>query len=484
MPDETAAAGARFRSREFGLGVGQCRLGQDACAVAARHPPAARRHRPVEDTVPDLYARRRRQHVEPRLLQPVGLDHAWRRGAGGEDRGDRRPAARAPTSCADARKLFAEALETPGGLKIQTIHAFCESVLHQFPLEANIAGAFRDARPADGGRAVRRGAPRNADRRGRRQTPGSPRLSPWCWSAAASSGWTCCCRRSCASATGCAASSTGLAATPAAYATLFEEFGFAPGETAETIAECGLAAAGLSADVFETFRRAANLAMRAERPEQHRCPCGHWPLPRADPVRRLKLLARAFSRPTASPTIRQGLQEGAAATRCPICPSATPRPSPRSSRRRDRLALFRMLEGTRAALTIADWLIARYEQLKSGPRLPRLQRPDHPHGPAAGAPGCRRLGAIQARPGHRPHSARRGAGHQPGPVERGQAAGGRVLRRLWRARQCPPHGVCRRRREAVDLFLPGRVAGILRRDRRRVLARASATPMPASSRCG
>ena len=32
----------------------------------------------------------------------------------------------------------------------------------------------------------------------------------------------------------------------------------------------------------------------------------------------------------------------------------------------DRLALFRMLEGTRAALTIADWLIARYEQLKSG----------------------------------------------------------------------------------------------------------------------
>ncbi|TIQ92705.1 MAG: double-strand break repair helicase AddA, partial [Mesorhizobium sp.] len=30
----------------------------------------------------------------------------------------------------------------------------------------------------------------------------------------------------------------------------------------------------------------------------------------------------------------------------------------------DRLALFRMLEGTRAALTIADWLIARYEHLK------------------------------------------------------------------------------------------------------------------------
>ncbi|MCO4317292.1 double-strand break repair helicase AddA [Phyllobacterium sp. 21LDTY02-6] len=43
---------------------------------------------------------------------------------------------------AEARRLFARALETPGGLKIQTIHAFCEAILHQFPLEANIAGHF------------------------------------------------------------------------------------------------------------------------------------------------------------------------------------------------------------------------------------------------------------------------------------------------------------------------------------------------------
>ena len=42
-----------------------------------------------------------------------------------------------------ARALFALALDTPGGLKIQTIHAFCESLLHQFPLEANISGHFR-----------------------------------------------------------------------------------------------------------------------------------------------------------------------------------------------------------------------------------------------------------------------------------------------------------------------------------------------------
>ena len=41
-----------------------------------------------------------------------------------------------------ARRLFALALETPGGLKIQTIHAFCEGLLHQFPFEANVPGRF------------------------------------------------------------------------------------------------------------------------------------------------------------------------------------------------------------------------------------------------------------------------------------------------------------------------------------------------------
>src|ERR671917_950927 len=41
-----------------------------------------------------------------------------------------------------ARRLFAEALETPGGLKVQTIHAFCTALLHQFPFEANVAARF------------------------------------------------------------------------------------------------------------------------------------------------------------------------------------------------------------------------------------------------------------------------------------------------------------------------------------------------------
>ncbi len=43
-----------------------------------------------------------------------------------------------------ARQMFATAIETPGGLKIQTIHSFCASVLRRFPLEAGVSPQFRE----------------------------------------------------------------------------------------------------------------------------------------------------------------------------------------------------------------------------------------------------------------------------------------------------------------------------------------------------
>ncbi|MEO1639554.1 MAG: double-strand break repair helicase AddA [Pseudomonadota bacterium] len=43
-----------------------------------------------------------------------------------------------------ARTLFARAIETPGGLKIQTIHAFCAGILRRFPLEAKVSPQFRE----------------------------------------------------------------------------------------------------------------------------------------------------------------------------------------------------------------------------------------------------------------------------------------------------------------------------------------------------
>lgn len=41
-----------------------------------------------------------------------------------------------------ARRLFASVLDAPGGMKIQTIHAFCQSLLRRFPLEAGLAPHF------------------------------------------------------------------------------------------------------------------------------------------------------------------------------------------------------------------------------------------------------------------------------------------------------------------------------------------------------
>ncbi len=41
-----------------------------------------------------------------------------------------------------ARRLFALLLDTPGGVKIQTIHSFCQEVLKRFPLEAKISPYF------------------------------------------------------------------------------------------------------------------------------------------------------------------------------------------------------------------------------------------------------------------------------------------------------------------------------------------------------
>jgi ATP-dependent helicase/nuclease subunit A len=66
-------------------------------------------------------------------LDEAALDDAIR------EAGIAHPTARLRLS---ARKLFASALETPGGLKVQTIHALCTRLLQQFPFEANVPARF------------------------------------------------------------------------------------------------------------------------------------------------------------------------------------------------------------------------------------------------------------------------------------------------------------------------------------------------------
>ncbi|MGR3320562.1 MAG: double-strand break repair helicase AddA [Pseudooceanicola sp.] len=53
--------------------------------------------------------------------------------------------AEGPYDLGEARTLFARAIETPGGLKIQTIHSFCAALLRRFPLEAGVSPQFTEA---------------------------------------------------------------------------------------------------------------------------------------------------------------------------------------------------------------------------------------------------------------------------------------------------------------------------------------------------
>lgn len=49
-----------------------------------------------------------------------------------------------PDDLSMARTLFARAIEVPGGLRIQTIHALCAAILRQFPLEGGVSPQFQE----------------------------------------------------------------------------------------------------------------------------------------------------------------------------------------------------------------------------------------------------------------------------------------------------------------------------------------------------
>jgi len=56
-----------------------------------------------------------------------------------------------PDMLVRARRLFAQVLDAPGGMHIETIHAFCQSLLRRFPLEAGLAPHFQVMDDRDAG---------------------------------------------------------------------------------------------------------------------------------------------------------------------------------------------------------------------------------------------------------------------------------------------------------------------------------------------
>ncbi|MGE0045006.1 MAG: double-strand break repair helicase AddA [Hyphomonadaceae bacterium] len=91
------------------------------------------------------YTKAAAAEMQRRLFDRLG---AWCVAADGDLRRELEALTGAPlddATVAGARALFARALESPGGLKIQTIHAFCERLLARFPLEAGVPPGFEIA---------------------------------------------------------------------------------------------------------------------------------------------------------------------------------------------------------------------------------------------------------------------------------------------------------------------------------------------------
>ncbi|MGV9005832.1 MAG: double-strand break repair helicase AddA [Brevundimonas sp.] len=91
------------------------------------------------------YTKAAAAEMQARLFETLGKwavmdDAALSTSLSGLDGRD--PSGLTAADLSSARRMFARALETPGGLKIQTIHAFCEKLLRRFPLEAGISPRF------------------------------------------------------------------------------------------------------------------------------------------------------------------------------------------------------------------------------------------------------------------------------------------------------------------------------------------------------
>ena len=173
-------AASRRGSARLGLGVGECGRRQDQGAHRPGGAPPPLRRAARADPVPDLHEGGRRQHGDPRLRAPRPLGHA-RRG---------QPARRSSRTSKGvrpsreqirlARRLFARAVETPGGLKIDTIHAFCERLLHLVPFEANVPARFAVLDESQADELVAQATANVlAGRRSTARRRTSPRARPW-----------------------------------------------------------------------------------------------------------------------------------------------------------------------------------------------------------------------------------------------------------------------------------------------------------------
>ncbi len=264
-----------------------------------------------------------------------------------------------------ARCLFAQALETPGGLKIQTIHAFCEAVLHQFPLEANIAGHFEMLDPqmeaallAEARREMIAGAGGGAD-------PALAEAFADVLQRVGESGLDELLSAIVSRRDALRRFIDQTSDHPAAprFEALFEEFGLDAAASAADIALPYWPLPGLDAAYFAKLRDAAE-ATSAATMLNSVLPELELAFAEQDPALRILQAARGLLTSKGEP-YGDKLGKKALLDRLPDLPERYSLAAEAVMEARDRLALHAMLCATRSALIVADRLIGLYERQKS-----------------------------------------------------------------------------------------------------------------------
>ncbi|SIR28936.1 DNA helicase/exodeoxyribonuclease V, subunit A [Rhizobium sp. RU35A] len=263
---------------------------------------------------------------------------------------------------AEARRLFAKALETPGGLKIQTIHAFCEALLHQFPLEANVAGHFSvlddvsaSALLAEARRSLLTATAMEEDVELAEAFAHVLDLGD---------------------ESGLEALLSDIVANRAAIGHFLEQaaehggrdavlrraYGLAPDETLETALAAYWPLPGLIDGRLTTYLELAEAKGGAKAGE------AAITLKRAiaemDPAERARLLDQVFLTQAGKPKADSSLAAKAMLTAAPELAEAIAEARDHVATCRDRLKVVRMFAATRAALTLAERLGEDYEELK------------------------------------------------------------------------------------------------------------------------
>ena len=364
-----------------------------------------------------------------------------------------------------ARQLFAIAIETPGGLKVQTIHAFCERLLQRFPLEAGVPPGFAILDDHERSRLLAEAADETLGEA--TSAAGTPL----------------------ARALGVAIKySTDFnfdqllaeVAREQAWLDAAARLGDAGDETFAAAEAIYRRAIGIGPDVRREDVEAELASLLSE--TDLRRAAGHPGLGLAQRRQGLRARRRRAARQGAPATAIDALCAvfitGNGDPRKNLMTQRTGRRAPRRTRPADaRPAAMRgpqcrarqahAARGRHGAAGARQRGHAALRRGQGAPRRARLRRPGRQDGQPSALLGRGRVGALQARWRPRPHPGRRGAGHEPRAVERDPRAGRGVLLGCRRQRD-DAHAVCRRRREAVDLWLPGRRAREVCEDRRGV----------------